>query len=91
MLFHKNTKKTIKYVWGFFSVIIALSMVVAFSGFASLAGTSSTPPQTDVEVSTPPTSQDSGATTSDEVELVPMATPPTVEATTPTPQLDFSL
>ena len=37
MLFHKRTRKIIKYVWAVFAVMIALTMVVAYSGFASLA------------------------------------------------------
>jgi hypothetical protein len=32
LLFHKKTKTAIKWVWGFIAIIIALSMVFAFSG-----------------------------------------------------------
>ena len=42
MLFHKRTKKIIKYVWGFFATLIALSMIIAYSGFAKLARTQNT-------------------------------------------------
>ncbi len=40
MLFHKKTKKAIKYVWGAFSVVIILSMILTYSGVLYLtAGT----------------------------------------------------
>ena len=53
MLFHKRTKKIIKYVWGFFSVLIALSMIIAYSGFARLARTKKTveiPPEVQAQL-----------------------------------------
>ena|GEM_PF-406224 len=31
-LFHKNTKNTIKWVWGVIALIIILSMIFAYSG-----------------------------------------------------------
>jgi len=31
-LFDKKTKKTIKWIWAFFAIIIAVSMVFAYSG-----------------------------------------------------------
>ncbi len=31
MLFHKRTKTVIKWIWGFFAIIIAISMVFAYS------------------------------------------------------------
>jgi hypothetical protein len=31
-LFDKKTKKAIKWVWGAFAILIALSMIFAFSG-----------------------------------------------------------
>lgn len=31
-LFKKKTKTVIKWVWGFFAVLIALSMLLAYSG-----------------------------------------------------------
>ena len=39
-LFHKNTQKTIKWIWGIIAVIITVSMVFAYSGGLSglLAG-----------------------------------------------------
>ena len=35
-LFHKKTRNVIKYIWGFFAIIIIFSMVFAFSGFGEL-------------------------------------------------------
>jgi len=31
-LYHKNTKKVIRWFWGVFAIIIILSMVLAYSG-----------------------------------------------------------
>jgi hypothetical protein len=36
-LFNKRTRNIIKYVWAVFATLIILSMVVAYSGFATLA------------------------------------------------------
>ncbi len=36
LLFHKRTKKVVKYVWIVFSIIIILSMVVVYSGFTGM-------------------------------------------------------
>lgn len=36
-LFSKRSRNIIKWIWGFFAVIISLTMVIAFSGFTSLA------------------------------------------------------
>ena len=41
-LFEKKTRNVIKYMWGFFAILIVLSMVIAYSGFASLAQTTPT-------------------------------------------------
>jgi hypothetical protein len=38
-LFNKRTRNIIKYLWGFFAILIVLSMVIAYSGFATLART----------------------------------------------------
>ena len=35
-LFHEKTKKTMKWVWGTFALIIILSMIFAYSGGAGL-------------------------------------------------------
>ncbi len=35
-LFDKKTRNVIKYIWGFFAIIIIFSMVFAFSGFGEL-------------------------------------------------------
>lgn len=35
-LFHKKTRNVIKYIWGFFAIIIIFSMVFAFSGLGGL-------------------------------------------------------
>lgn len=32
LLFHKKTKKAIKWVWILFAIVISVSMVFAFSG-----------------------------------------------------------
>lgn len=42
-LFSKRSRKIIKWIWGFFAVVISLTMVIAFSGFTSLATLSSQP------------------------------------------------
>lgn len=39
MLFNKRSKNIIKYVWGFFATLIILTMIIAYSGFASLVDT----------------------------------------------------
>ncbi len=31
-LFHKKTKTTIKWIWGVIAIIIAISMIFAYSG-----------------------------------------------------------
>lgn len=36
MLFHKRTRKVIKYIWIVLSVIIIISMTLAFSGGGGL-------------------------------------------------------
>lgn len=36
-LFNKKTRNIIKYAWGFFAVLITLTMIIAYSGFATLA------------------------------------------------------
>ena len=38
-LFTKRTKNVVKWFWIFFASIIILTMIFAYSGFASLAGT----------------------------------------------------
>ena len=38
LLFHKKTRTVIKWVWGVIAVLIALSMVLAYSG--GIGGTS---------------------------------------------------
>ncbi len=40
-LFNKKTRNVIKYIWGFFAILIILSMVIAYSGFATLVQTPS--------------------------------------------------
>ncbi len=53
MLFNKRTKKAIKYIWGGFSILIALSMIIAYSGFARLARTKKTvtiPPEVQAQL-----------------------------------------
>jgi hypothetical protein len=32
ILFHKKTKKAIKWIWGFFALLIIISMIFAYSG-----------------------------------------------------------
>lgn len=36
-LFNKRTRNIIKYMWGFFATLIILTMIIAYSGFATLA------------------------------------------------------
>lgn len=36
-LFNKRTRNIIKYMWAFFAILIILTMIIAYSGFASLA------------------------------------------------------
>lgn len=36
LLFHKKTKKIIRYVWMVFAVLIILSMVIVYSGFTAI-------------------------------------------------------
>lgn len=50
ILFHKRTKTTIKWVWAVFALVIAISMVFAFSG-----GTSVFQNNPNSRVATPPT------------------------------------
>jgi len=40
-LFNKRTRNVIKYMWGGFATIIILTMILAYSGFTKLTGTSS--------------------------------------------------
>ena len=49
-LFNKRTRKIIKYMWAFFATVIALTMVVAYSGFTSLARLSSEDQQEPIEI-----------------------------------------
>jgi hypothetical protein len=35
-LFHKNTKNTIKWIWGVMALLIIISMIFAYSGGISL-------------------------------------------------------
>jgi hypothetical protein len=44
-LYNKRTRNVIKVVWGVFAVLIILSMIVAYGGFASLAGTGAAQPE----------------------------------------------
>lgn len=92
MLFHKRTKKAIKYIWGAFSILIVVSMVVTYSGFTLLAGTSRPTPQDTVEVSTPEITREQGTTTGamSEVELVPADSAPE-DVTPPVQSLEFGL
>jgi nitrogen fixation protein FixH len=48
-LYNKKTRNIIKYAWGFFAVLIAFSMIFAYSGFTSLTGTSHTQTQNSTE------------------------------------------
>ncbi len=38
-LFNSRTKKIIRWIWGFFAILIILSMIVVYSGFVQLATT----------------------------------------------------
>ena len=38
MLYHKRAKSVIKWVWGFFALLIAISMIFAYSGGAGALG-----------------------------------------------------
>jgi hypothetical protein len=104
LLFHKRTKKAIKIVWGFISIVIVLSMVVTYSGFTMLAGTATSPPTTtdlNQEALDLLAKQQQSATTSARQEVpittnasntVKLATTtPAVPPAKPVKQLDFSL
>jgi hypothetical protein len=94
LLFHKRTKKAIKYIWGFISVLIVLSMVIVYSGFTMLVNTpdtTQTPSELPQEILDQMNAQ---GVTSPEIPLT--TTPGTTSApnTPPTPpvqKLDFSL
>ena len=47
-LYSKRSRKVIKWIWGVFAVLISLTMIVAFSGFTSLATLSSQPAVQDI-------------------------------------------
>jgi hypothetical protein len=97
LLFHKRTKKAIKYIWGFISVLIVLSMVVTYSGFTMLARTPAPVPQElspeDIDLlnsgqqGTSPEVQEliDSATASNTLELAPANTQNTAPAVSPTP------
>ncbi len=103
LLFHKRTKKVIKYVWGFISVLIVLSMVVTYSGFTMLARTPST---TEPPVDIPQEALDMMKNKEQSSEITPemqaildaakkgtstKPVPPTAPVTPPVQKLDFSL
>ncbi len=35
-LYNKRTRKVIKYFWGFFAILIIISMVITYSGFSRI-------------------------------------------------------
>jgi hypothetical protein len=93
LLFHRRTKKAIKYVWGFISILIVLSMVVTYSGFTQLSRSTPpvTPPTTAQEPATTPEAL-SPVTASNTIELAPTPTTQEVPVKTPPPApLKFSL
>jgi hypothetical protein len=103
-LFDKRTKKVIKIIWGIFAVLIIFSMIVAYSGFVSLVGTSATAPQEltpeelaqlnaqNVQVSDIVVSTSTTATSTGAVNIETSV--PTIERqvqTEPVPELRFGL
>jgi hypothetical protein len=57
-LFSKRAKKVVKYLWGGISILIALSMIITYSGFTLLARTPAPEPAptTDLATTQTPTS-----------------------------------
>jgi hypothetical protein len=96
-LFSKKTRNVIKYAWAVFAVLIILSMVIAYSGFVSLA-TTPAPQPTPIEIpdealaeleqqSTTEVLIDDATTT----EAIAPADTPAEPAAPPVPELDFSI
>ncbi len=90
MLFHKRTKKVIKYLWGGFSIIIALSMVFAYSGFTLLSGTSSTTNTPPVEISNENVIRDATGSEPLTTDADPTEDEPNLPPTPPPAPLDFT-
>ena len=42
-LFNKRTRNVIKWIWAVFAILIAFTMIFAFSGFTQLAGPAAQP------------------------------------------------
>jgi len=106
-LFHKRTKKVIKWFWGVFAILVAFSMIFTYSGFTMLARTSpSTTQEIPPEVLAELQAQQNASTTPETEALLEQVnasgsvqvTPPVIERTevdTPpepvAPTLEFDL
>jgi hypothetical protein len=81
MLFNKRTKKVIQWVFGGLAVLMAVSMVLAYSGVGKIASTSSIQPQQQVGQTTQTDATAANASTPSQQTTGPANIP--APATTP--------